>query len=118
MGKETKTYLFVCMANMNRSPTAADVFKGLAKIKSQPVITKSAGISHFAEQPINEKLVQEADLIFVMEEYMKQHIETYFQVESGRIISLGIPDIYEKNDPALIKILRDLLEPYIRKETG
>jgi len=87
------------MANMQRSPTAAEVARELAKANGLPVITKSAGVSPLAECPINKKLGREADLIFVMEEYMKNFIIQSYDIEPRRIINLGIPDIYERDEP-------------------
>jgi predicted protein tyrosine phosphatase len=111
-----KTYLFICMANMQRSPTAEDVARGLAQANGVPAKAKSAGISPLAEQPINRELAKEADLIFVMEGFMKQYIEESYQVEPGRIIVLGIPDVYERNEPQLVRILTEMLRPYFEEE--
>ncbi len=110
--KNKPTYLFVCLANMNRSPTAAEVFKGLARRRGKEVVSLSAGVSPLARQPLNASLVARADLIFVMEDYMKESMLRDFDVEEGRIVVLDIPDIYEKDDPVLVKQLRDVLEPY------
>lgn len=114
--KKNKTYLFVCMANMQRSPTAEDVARGLAKANGIPVKSKSAGISPLAEQPIDKELAEEADLIFVMEDFMKQNIEQQFQIEPSRIIVLGIPDVYERNEPQLVRMLTEKLRPYFEGE--
>ncbi len=116
MSNKIPTYLFVCLANMNRSPTADDVFRGLAKSKGIKVKTDSAGLSFLSEKALDNGLAKTADLIFVMEEYMKDQIEQGYQVEPGRIIVLGIPDIYERNDPVLVKILLEKLEPWIESE--
>lgn len=112
-GKKNKcTYLFVCLANMNRSPTAAEVFQGLARKRGRDVVTLSAGVSPLAQQPLDASLVARADLIFVMEDYMRESILRDFDVKEGRIVVLDIPDVYEKDDPVLVKQLRDALEPY------
>jgi len=52
-------------------------------------------------------------LIFVMEGYMKQSLLRDLDVPAGKIIVLGIPDIYEQDDPVLVSQLSDLLEPYL-----
>ncbi|MCF8336249.1 MAG: hypothetical protein K9H65_06575 [Bacteroidales bacterium] len=107
-----KTYLFVCLANMNRSPTAEAVCQGLARSKGSNIQTSSAGLSGWAERPLKKEVAEKADLIFVMEDYMKKEISIAFSVASGKIIVLDIPDIYDRNDPVLVKILREKLEPY------
>ena len=120
MKEKIPTYLFVCLANMNRSPTAEDVFRGLVKSKGKRIRTNSAGLSYLSKQPINNKLAKEADIIFVMEKYMKDQLEQLFRIKPGKIIVLNIPDIYERDDPVLIKILLDVLESYLEagnKET-
>ena len=98
---------------MDRSPTAERVFQEMARAKGVNVQTLSAGLSDWAVNPLTTDLVEKADLIFVMEDYMKHEIESGFSVDPGRIIVLGIPDTYYRNDPVLVKILRDALEPYL-----
>jgi len=115
MEKNLKTYLFVCWANMQRSPTAEEVAKGLLEANGMKIKTKSAGLSQLSEQPINKTLVNEAGLIFVMEEYMKTFITKQYGIEPGRIINLDIPDIYEKNNPRLIQILTEKLKHFVEK---
>jgi predicted protein tyrosine phosphatase len=115
MQAKTPTYLFICLANMNRSPTAEEVFRGLAKSKGIKVRTESAGLSFLSAKPLNKSLAKTADQIFVMETYMKEQIEQLYQIEPGRITVLEIPDIYEKNDPVLVKILLEKLEPWVEK---
>jgi len=113
MKKEQKTYLFVCLANMNRSPTAEAVFQGLAQSKGVNVRTMSAGISGWAARPLDDTIIREADLIFVMEDYMKHEIQFIFSADPGKIVVLDIPDIYDRDDPVLIKHLRDALGTYV-----
>ncbi len=113
MKKEKQTYLFVCLANMNRSPTAETVFQSLARSKGVDVKTLSAGISGWAARPLSGDIIKKADLIFVMEDYMKHEIQSIFSADPGRIVVLGIPDVYDREDPVLVKILRDALELYV-----
>ena len=115
MEENLSTYLFVCWANMQRSPTAEKVARGLLQANGVKTKTKSAGLSPLSEQPINKILVNEADLIFVMEEYMKTFITKQYGIEQGRIINLDIPDIYERNNPRLIQILTEKLKHFVEK---
>ncbi|MBS3807845.1 MAG: hypothetical protein KGY60_10110 [Bacteroidales bacterium] len=112
MKKKGTTYLFVCLANMNRSPAAAMVMEGLARNRSLPIEAVSAGVSPMARRPVSRDLVYRADLIFVMEDYMKQSILRDYDVPEGKIIVLDIPDIYEGDDPVLVAQLRERLKPY------
>lgn len=113
MKKKRMTYLFVCLANMNRSPTAAMAMEGLARSRSLPIEAVSAGVSPMARRPLSRDLVHRADLVFVMEDYMKQSILRDFDVPEGKVIVLDIPDIYEQDDPVLVAQLRECLEPYL-----
>lgn len=118
MEKNLKTYLFVCWANMQRSPTAEKVARELLDANGVKIKTKSAGLSALSEQPINKTWVNEAGLIFVMEEYMKTFITKQYEIEPGRIINLNIPDIYERNNPRLIQILTEKLKPFVEEDTN
>ena len=116
MGKKKLIYLFVCLANMNRSPTAAAVMEGMARRRGLKLEAISAGVSPMARHPVTPDLVNRAGLIFVMEDYMKQSIIRNYGVPQGKIIVLGIPDIYEQDDPVLVKQLREVLKPYLEEE--
>ena len=91
--------LFVCNQNENRSKTAEELFKGKFK-------TKSAGL--YNEKPITEKELSWADVIVVMEDKQRSEIAKRFpkQYMQKRILSLGIPDIYQFNQSKLIEILK------------
>ncbi|MFW5945080.1 MAG: hypothetical protein ACOCTU_07445, partial [Bacteroidota bacterium] len=68
---------------MNRSPTAAAVFQGLARSKGLDIQVMSAGISGWAARPLDSDILKKADLIFVMEDYMKHEIQSIFSVDPG-----------------------------------
>ncbi len=96
MGK--KKILFVCLVNMCRSVTAEEIFKDRYD-------TKSAGVSPFAEQKVTQQLLDWADVVVVMENYMKNRIMYKFKCEQDKIKVLNIDDIYNPMDDELIKIL-------------
>jgi len=114
MSKPHRRYLFVCAVNINRSPTAVDVFRTLAAENGLEVELSSAGISPFSANPVTEAMADDADLIFVMEDYMARELETRYGQDPAKIVCLDIPDIYERNDPALVRILMQELSPYAR----
>jgi len=99
--------LFVCRANLQRSPTAEKLFK------SNNIETKSAGIDPLSFIVINQKTIDWANKIFVMEESQKEFILDNFKVDKD-IIVLDIPDIYFKDDPELIKILKKKVGKYLK----
>jgi predicted protein tyrosine phosphatase len=114
MSEPRRRYLFVCAANINRSPTAVDVFRKLAAENGLEVQVSSAGISPFSGNPVTKAMADEADLIFVMEDYMARELETKYGQDPAKIVCLDIPDIYERNDPALVRILTRELSCYAK----
>jgi predicted protein tyrosine phosphatase len=113
MGKTRRRYLFVCAANRNRSPTAEDVARMLAAQKGLDLEVRSAGLSPFSEKPLTKEMADWADLIFVMEDYMAQELEAFYDQDPRRIVCLDIPDLYERGDPVLVYLLEEALKPYL-----
>lgn len=95
--------LFICNQNQNRSKTAEDLFKNKFE-------TKSAGL--YNEKPVTEKQIEWADKIIVMEDSQRSELSKRFpkQYLKKQIISLNIPDIYQYNQPELIKILKSKIK--------
>ena len=104
----TKRVLFVCTANIDRSPTAESLLKGKEGFE-----VLSAGTWINAERRVSARLIDWADVIFVMEEHHKEDIIALHPESENKIIMLGIPDIYLRNDPELIKILKTKLTKYL-----
>lgn len=103
--------LFICNQNQNRSKTAEKLFKG----KFQ---TKSAGL--FSSKSLTNKQLEWADSIIVMDQDQRREIAKRFpkQYMQKRILSLDIPDIYQYNQPELIKTLKlkfnQIIKPLIK----
>jgi len=91
--------LFICNQNENRSKTAEELFKDRFE-------TKSAGL--YNKKPVTEKQLSWADKIIVMEDEQRSEIAKRFpkQYIKKQIISLNISDIYNYNNPELIKIIK------------
>ena len=102
--------LFVCTSHFNRSPTAEIMFKKSGKYKA-----KSAGLGFLCDVKIDEKLVEWADIIFVMdeeEEHQKTFLLEKFKNVPGiakKVRVLGIPDEYIRNSPELIEKISERL---------
>ncbi|QMW00964.1 low molecular weight protein tyrosine phosphatase family protein [Spirosoma foliorum] len=103
--------LFVCSRNQWRSPTAETLYKN-----HQNHQVRSAGTSSSARIKVTAKLIQWADLIFVMEKRHKQRLLERFsvEIEDRQIIVLDIPDHYLFMDPELIDILQQSVSPYLK----
>jgi len=106
-------YLFICAVNQNRSRAAERICSRLAQAKNRNIRCESAGVHPLAIRRVTKKMADKADIIFVMEDYMKETLETEFHQPAEKIISLDIPDIYDVRDPELEATLRQKLMPYI-----
>lgn len=102
--------LFVCSRNEWRSPTAETIYK-----HHDVVFAKSAGTSPSARIKINQKHIDWAELIFVMEKKHRQLIEQRFGngLEKQKIIVLDIPDEYQYMDEELIEELKTKVAAYL-----
>jgi predicted protein tyrosine phosphatase len=102
--------LFVCSMNKWRSRTAETIFRN-----NQKHHIKSAGTDNDARIKITEKLIDWADLIFVMEKRHRERLHEKFRsiTDAKEIIILDIPDDYQYMDPELIEILEISVTPYL-----
>jgi predicted protein tyrosine phosphatase len=107
MGK-TKV-LFVCSGNIDRSPTAEDIFKARPDLD-----VMSAGTSLLARRRVTREMVRWADIIFVMEVKHAGHIKSMEPEAAHKIVVLDIPDVYHRNDPELVELLLDRVNPHLR----
>jgi len=100
--KKTKI-LFICHANMDRSPTAAKIYSNHPELE-----VKSAGISWQAYTIVSKELVEWADVILAMEDDQKLYIEHKFsEVIAGKMIdSLDVQDEYDFMNPQLQNIIK------------
>jgi predicted protein tyrosine phosphatase len=106
-------YLFICAANRNRSRAAERICRQLAQAQNRNIECESAGVHPLAVRPVTQETAEKADIIFVMEDYMKEILEQEFHQPAGKIICLDIPDVYDMRDPELEATLRQKLLPYV-----
>lgn len=103
--------LFICNQNQNRSKTAEELFKD----KFQ---TKSAGL--FNSTPVKNSQLAWADLVVVMEDEQRSELARRFPEEylKKQILSLDIPDVYQYNQPQLVKKLNSkmnkIIKPFVK----
>src|SRR3989338_3112710 len=106
-GEHLMNILFLCTANLNRSKTAEVHFAA----KESSHVYRSAGLSekecHRNQTTLcTETMLEQADLIFVMEDSHIRRIEQYTEQRFlKKIINLDIQDIYKFMEPALIEQL-------------
>jgi len=103
--------LFICSRNIWRSRTAETIFKNREGFQ-----VKSAGTAKSAKIRISSKLIDWAELIFVMEKKHKNIIIELFPelVHSKEIIVLDIPDDFKYMDEELVKNLEDSVSFYLK----
>jgi len=102
--------LFICSKNQWRSPTAQLLFKNHPHHTAQ-----SAGTSDKARIKVNEKLVNWANVIFVMERRHKILLQQKFgfAMAGKQVVILDIEDIYPYGDEELVAILKSTLANYL-----
>jgi predicted protein tyrosine phosphatase len=100
--------LFICSKNQWRSPTAELLFKNHPQHTVQ-----SAGTSDNARIRVSQKMIDRADVIFVMERKHKDLLRQRFDITGKQLIVLDIEDNYQFNDPELIEILKEALREYL-----
>ena len=102
--------LFICSKNQWRSPTAEMLFK------NHPIHqARSAGTSEQARIKVNEKLIDWADIVFVMERKHKDLLNKRFAfaIADKQLIILDVEDNYKFGDPELVEIFKEMLGEYL-----
>ncbi|UCE96408.1 MAG: protein tyrosine phosphatase [Candidatus Bathyarchaeota archaeon] len=102
--------LFVCSGNIDRSPTAEALLRGKEGFE-----VRSAGTLVTAPKIVSKKLIDWADMIFVMEEHHKETLKKIDTKADAKIVVLDIADHYLKGDQELIEILKKKLLKYLDK---
>ena len=84
-------YLFVCYANVDRSPTAEAVCRKIVAENGLDIEVSSAGTSDGATRPVTKRMADLADKIFVMEAYMATEMVEGYGQNPAKIVCLGYP---------------------------
>ena len=106
-----KKLLFVCSSAIDRSPAAVDLFAN-----SRRYLTKAAGTHEDATRPVTQNLIDWADCIFVMSEGTNRHLtylKKHFRLRGKNIYDLHVRDMYFRNDPRLVRLLRKRISKVI-----
>ena len=103
--------LFICSANVNRSPTAESLF-----LNSRFYEAKSAGTDQGAVVRLTQGLIDWADVVFVMSEKEDGHVtlmEKNFSLKDKLVCDLDVADNYDRDDPELIGLLKTKIEQFM-----
>ncbi len=103
--------LFVCSENRLRSPTGEEIFS-----RYEGVEAIGCGTNADAETPLSGDLIEWADVVFVMEKSHRNKVKKKYRdlLKNKRLISLDIPDSYERMDPNLIRLLESRVSKHVR----
>lgn len=113
----TKTILFVCSANKKRSKTAEDYFsRKYADFEFISAGTNSKICEQEGTNPLTIELLEQANIIFVMENSHKKEVKNFINSRFKKeIIVLDIKDIYKYYQTELIEILDEKLRVYLEQ---
>lgn len=102
--------LFICSRNQWRSRTAETIFRD-----DENHNVRSAGTEPSARVSVTSKLINWADIIFVMEKKHKQRLTENFpnEIQSKKLVVLEIPDDYKYMDAELIEMIKISISPYL-----
>lgn len=101
-----RNILFVRGRNVDRSPTAEDLFKNVEGLE-----VKSAGVTIGATNPLTKELIDWADEIYTMEFKHQQTILKMVPSAWKKVECLDIPDIYCRGEPDLKRLITKKMNP-------
>lgn len=107
--------LFVCRYNRMRSPTAERLFS-----KRPDLDVRSAGTSTDALARINVRMLDWADVIFIMDEQQRRALHSRFAGHQAlaRLVCLDIPDDFTFLQPELVDLLEARVPPHLPAAEG
>lgn len=106
MSEPPRRVLFICTANMQRSPTAELVANHWF---GDRIVAKSAG-AVAGPRRVTQELIDWAEEIVTMEHWHQRLIAGGPFKNVPTLYCLEIPDYYEYRDPRLVQLLKDAIE--------
>ena len=105
-----RNVLFICRWNRCRSATAERVFAKRADLD-----VRSAGTSEDALVRVNQRMLEWADDIFIMDPSQREALEFMFPGHESlqRLICLDIPDDYVFLQPELVALLEAKVKEHL-----
>jgi predicted protein tyrosine phosphatase len=104
--------LFICHYNRKRSATAERVFG-----KDPTLEVLSAGTSEEAMVQVNLRMLEWADIVFVMDGENLEALNRMFPADPvlAKVVCLNIQDCYHFLDPELVATLQERTRPHFEK---
>ena len=102
--------LFLCRHNRMRSPTAERVFGKRADLD-----VRSAGTAPDALARVNARMLEWADLIFIMDDQQRRSLKRRFGSHPAleHLICLDIPDDFAFMQPELVELLQERTKSHL-----
>jgi predicted protein tyrosine phosphatase len=102
--------LFICHQNRKRSATAERVFA-----KDPSLDVRSAGTSGEALVQVNQRMLDWAEIVFVMDADLCRALGRMFPGHPAvdRLVCLDIRDTYQFLDPELVSLLEERTRPHL-----
>ena len=104
--------LFICHYNRKRSATAERVFG-----KDPALEVLSAGTSEEAMVQVNQRMLEWADIVFVMDGEQVEALRKMFPNHPvlPKVVCLNIQDCFHFLDPELVATLQERTRPHFEK---
>ena len=105
-----KRVLFICRLNRHRSATAERIF-----CKRKDLEVRSAGTQEDALVRVNARMLEWAEVIFVMDPMQLESLRRMFPSHPvlDRIICLDIPDVFVFLQPKLVELLEERVQKHL-----
>jgi predicted protein tyrosine phosphatase len=105
-----KRVLFICRLNRYRSATAERIF-----CKRKDLDVRSAGTAEDALVRVNARMLDWAEVIFVMDPLQMEDLRRMFPSHPAleRVICLEIEDVYSFLQPQLVQLLEKRVQEYL-----
>ena len=113
--KDPLRALFICHFNRKRSATAERVFG-----KDPTLEVLSAGTSEDALVRVNQRMLEWADIVFVMDGDQVRDLQQMFPGHPAvdQLVCLEIRDVYHFLDPQLVTLLQERTQPHFERLRG
>lgn len=105
--------LVLCGRNKRRSPTAERILRQWPDVHA-----RSAGFSSQSPRTLRAADLEWADVVLVMENEHKRRLRGHLREALGttRVVVLGVPDIFERDDPELVALLTERMRGVLHVE--
>lgn len=113
--KDPVRALFICHFNKKRSATAERVFG-----RDPTLEVLSAGTSDEALVQVNQRMLEWADIVFVMDDEQLRDLRRMFPGHAAveGAVCLDIRDVYHFLDPQLVTLLQERTRPHFERLRG